>query len=65
MLTHLGTSQTRLNEFMTPPKGIQELWERVYSMYPNFSEYDCMALYKSFPQKNNIVLKSKGHWTNY
>ena len=27
-----------LNKFATPPRGIQELWERVCSIYPNFNE---------------------------
>ena len=48
-----------LIEFTTPPRGIQELWERVCSMYPNFGEQDCMALYESMPRKIYVVLKSR------
>ena len=55
----------RLNEFTTPPRGIQEFWECVCSIYPNCSEHDCMALYESMPQKIDIMLKSKGYWSNY
>ena len=35
-----------LDEFSTPSRGIQELWERVCLVCPNFSENDCM-LYES------------------
>jgi len=54
-----------LSEFTTLSKGIQKLWERVCLMYPNLSENDCMALYKSMPNRIIVVLKSKGYWTNY
>ena len=38
-----------LNEFSTPLRGIEELWERVCIVYSNFSEEDCMASYESMP----------------
>ena len=41
----------RLNKFMTPSKGIQELWERVCSIYPSFIEHDYMALYESMSRR--------------
>ena len=34
-------------------------------VYPNFNEQDCMVLYESMPRRIDIVLKSKGYWTNY
>ena len=37
----------RLNKFTTPPRGIQEVWEHVCSVYPDFIEQDCMILYES------------------
>jgi hypothetical protein len=40
-----------LNEFTTPPKGIQEVWKHVCLVYPNFNEQNCMALYESIPYK--------------
>ena len=55
----------RLNELETPPRGIQELWERVCTVYPNSSEHDCMAFYESMPQRIDVVLKSRGYRTNY
>ena len=54
-----------LNKFMTPLRGIKELWEHVCSTYPNFSEHDCMAHYESMPQRSVDVLKSRGFWINY
>ena len=39
----------RCNGFTTPPRGIQEFWERVCLVYPNFNEHDCMVLYESMP----------------
>jgi hypothetical protein len=55
----------RLNEFTTPPRGIQQLWERICSVYPNFNEHDCMVFYESMPQRIDVVLKSSRNWTNY
>ena len=37
----------RLNEFFTPPRGIEEVWERVCIVSSHFSEENCMALYES------------------
>ena len=48
----------RLNGFVIPPRSIQELWERVCSMCPNFNEHDCMALYESMLWWIDIVLKN-------
>ena len=50
---------------MIPPRGIQESWERVCSVYPNFNEHDYMMLYESMPQMIDDVMKSRGYWTNY
>jgi hypothetical protein len=55
----------RLSEFTASPRGFKELWEWVCSMYPNFSEHDCMALYEGMPRRIDTMLKSRGYWTNY
>ena len=52
----------RLNKFMTLSRGIQELWERVFLVYPKFNEHDCMAFYQGMPQTINIVLKSRNYY---
>jgi hypothetical protein len=55
----------RLNEFSTPPRGIEELWERVCSVCSSLGEDDCMALYESMPQRVATILAAKGYWTDY
>ena len=50
-----------LNEFTTPPKDIQELWEYVCSVYPNFNKHDCMAFNKRMPRRIDVVLKSRDY----
>lgn len=60
-----GVLKQRLNQFSTPPQGIEELWERVSSVCSNFSVEDCMTLYNSMPRRIAAVLAAKGYWTKY
>jgi hypothetical protein len=63
--TFLGTSQTSLERIYDTFKRYPRIVGAVCSMYPNFSERDCMASYENMPWRIDIVLKSMGYWTNY
>uniref|UniRef100_A0A0A1XKX3 Transposable element Tc1 transposase n=1 Tax=Zeugodacus cucurbitae TaxID=28588 RepID=A0A0A1XKX3_ZEUCU len=55
----------QLANYPNPPKGMQELWERVedewYSISPDFVQ----KLYESMPRRLNSLKKVKGLWTDY
>ena len=53
--------ETRENMFTPTPTSIQELWEHVCSVYPNFSEHGCMAIYEGKPQRIDAMLKSRDY----
>jgi hypothetical protein len=55
----------RLSQVTPRPRGVQELWENVCSIYRSFDAKDCDKLYKSMPRRISIVLKAKGYWTKY
>ena len=38
-----------LNESTTFQRGIQELWESMYPVYPDFSVNDCMVFSENMP----------------
>jgi hypothetical protein len=57
----MGTPQMTLEQIYNTYKRYPRMWERVCSVYPNFNEQDCMALYESMPQRINVVLKNRGH----
>jgi len=48
----------------TPPREIEELWERMCNVSSSFNEEDCMVLYESMPQRI-VVLATKGYWMDY
>jgi len=54
-----------LNEFSTPPRGIEELWERVCNVSSTSSVEDCTTLYESMPRRIHAILAARGYWTNY
>jgi transposase/uncharacterized protein (DUF2267 family) len=56
----------RLNEFDTPPKGMQELYERVTKVwYDVITEEDCKKVIESMPRRIEQCIKAKGYWTKY
>lgn len=55
----------RLSHVTPRPRGVQELWENVCSIYPSFDAKDCEKLYKSMPKRILAVLEAKGYWTKY
>jgi transposase len=54
-----------LNKFETPPKGINELWERIQEVWNGIQPEICSNLIASMPNRIQAVLKSKGKWTKY
>jgi hypothetical protein len=59
----LAIIKQRLRQVTTRPRGFQELWENVCSIYPSFDAEDCEKLYKSMPRRISLVLEAKGYWT--
>jgi hypothetical protein len=53
----------RLRQVTSRPKGVQESWENVCSIYPSFDAEDCEKLYKSMPRRISLVLEAKGYRT--
>lgn len=55
----------KLNQFETPPKGMNELWERIQEVWNAIDKGTCSNLINSMPSRVKAVLKSKGKWTKY
>lgn len=55
----------RLNQFESPPKGINELWNRIQEIWNEVDPSVCSNLIKSMPSRLAAVLKAKGKWTKY
>ena len=55
----------RLNEYESPPKGMNQLWERVEEIWSKISPETCERLIESMPRRIKAVLEAKGKWTDY
>jgi transposase len=55
----------KLGEYEEPPRGIQELWERVQKEWDNIGVEECRKLIESMPRRVEAVLKAKGGHTKY
>lgn len=56
----------RLNEFETPPKGMNELYERVTKVwYDIIRKEECQKVIDSMPKRIQQCIKAKGYWTKY
>jgi uncharacterized protein (DUF2267 family) len=56
----------RLNEYDTPPKGMQELYERVTKVwYDVIDKEECRNVIHSMPRRIEQCIRRKGHWTDY
>lgn len=55
----------QLAEYMTEPRGILELWERVETEWNKIPADVCMNLIESMPKRITAVLKAKGKNTKY
>jgi hypothetical protein len=54
-----------LQQYENPPKGIQELWERVQEEWEKIPKEECVNLINSMPRRIKAVLKAKGGHTKY
>jgi transposase len=54
-----------LNQFETPARGINELWERIQNVWNEISPEICSNLIESMPRRIEAVFKAKGKWTKY
>lgn len=56
----------KLNEYDTPPKGMNELYERVvHTWYNVITVEDCRKVIDSMPSRIEECIKAKGYWTSY
>lgn len=55
----------RLNAYSAPPKGLNELWERVTEVWNSIDAETCKKLIESMPNRMKEVIKAKGRWTKY
>ncbi|MBM6386306.1 MAG: transposase [Paenibacillus sp.] len=56
----------RLNEYETPPKGMQELFERVTEVWYNvITKEECQKVIESMPNRIEQCINAKGYWTKY
>ncbi|KIK72315.1 hypothetical protein PAXRUDRAFT_180909, partial [Paxillus rubicundulus Ve08.2h10] len=55
----------KLAEYEHPPKGIEELWERVQVEWERISASECQKLIESMPRRVEAVIKAKGGYTKY
>ena len=56
----------KLNEYDTPPSGINELFERITDVWYNkITKEDCLAVIDSMPDRIRAVIKANGYWTKY
>jgi transposase len=55
----------QLCQYETPPKGVQELWDRVSEEWNKISPETCQNLIESMPRRIQAVIKAKGGHTKY
>lgn len=55
----------KLNQFESPAKGMNELWERIEEVWNQIDAQTCLNLITSMPARIDAVLKAKGKWTKY
>jgi hypothetical protein len=63
----LGASKKSFTvlQYLTPPKGIHELWERVEEQWNGISAETCQRLIESIPRRIRAVIRAKGGHTDY
>ena len=55
----------KLNQYPSPAKGMNELWERVQVVWNGIDTETCQNLINSMPSRVRAVIKAKGKWTRY
>ena len=56
----------RLNEYDTPPKGMNDLWERTREVwYEKITVEECQKVISSIPYRVKACIKVKGYGIDY
>jgi hypothetical protein len=65
-IEHLwGSLKRRLGQYTSPPKGQQELAERVAQEWEKIPATECQRLIESMPRRLRAVIRAKGGHTKY
>src|SRR6266568_3076492 len=65
-IEHLWSHLKRkLGEYEEPPRGINELWERIQVVWDIIPAVECQKLIESMPRRVEAVLRAKGGYTKY
>ena len=54
-----------LQRYLTSPKGVHELWERVEVEWNEIAAEVCQNLIESMPRRIKAVIRAKGGHTDY
>jgi transposase len=57
--------KTKLGDWEEPPRGMQELWERVQKLWDEIPASVCQNLIESIPRRVEALYKAKGGHTKY
>jgi hypothetical protein len=55
----------RINEYETPPSGMEELWTQIKTVWYDIDAEQCARLIESMPRRIEAVLAAKGMWTDH
>ena len=55
----------QLSKYESPPKGLNELWERLEEEWEKIGVEVVRNLIESLPHHLEAVVKAKGYWTKY
>ena len=55
----------KLGEYESPPKGMEELWQRVEKEWDAIPASECQKLIESMPRRVAAVLKARGGYSKY
>ena len=55
----------KLNQYESPARGMNELWERIEEVWNEIDQEICWNLIRSMPSRIKAVLKAKGMWTKF
>jgi DDE superfamily endonuclease len=65
-IEHLWSHLKRkLKEYEEPPRGINELWERIQVVWDGIPAEECQKLIESMPRRIEAVLRAKGGYMKY
>ena len=65
-IEHLWVHLKRaLQKYLTPPKGMHELWERVVEEWNGILVETCQKLIESMPRRIQAVIRERGGYIEY